>query len=142
MAFALSPGVTVVEKDFTNIVPAVSTSTGAFAGAFTWGPIEYPVNISSENELVRFFGKPVDSNASSFFTASNFLSYTNSLIVARADATGLKNAVSVGTAVKIKNADTYDSSYAAGQASVGEWAAKYAGSLGNGLTASLTTFLI
>ena len=43
MAYALSPGVTVVEKDFTSIVPAVSSSVGAFAGAFQWGPVLYPV---------------------------------------------------------------------------------------------------
>ena len=39
MAFQLSPGVAVTEQDLTSIVPAVSTSTGAFAGAFQWGPI-------------------------------------------------------------------------------------------------------
>jgi hypothetical protein len=39
MPFQLSPGVAVVEKDFTSIVPAVSSSIGAFAGAFPWGPV-------------------------------------------------------------------------------------------------------
>src|SRR5210317_30128 len=93
MPFQLSPGVAVVEKDFTSIVPAVSTSIGGFAGAFQWGPIEAPTTIPSENELVRQFGKPVDGNADSFFTAANFLSYTNNLLVVRSDASGLKNAV-------------------------------------------------
>ena len=37
MAYALSPGVTVIEKDFTSIVPSVSSSMGAFAGAFQPG---------------------------------------------------------------------------------------------------------
>ena len=55
MAYALSPGVTVVEKDFTSIVPAVSSSVGAFAGAFQWGPVLYPVRLSSENDLVSIF---------------------------------------------------------------------------------------
>ena len=32
MPFQLSPGVAVVEKDFTSIIPAVATSAGAFAG--------------------------------------------------------------------------------------------------------------
>ena len=74
MPFQLSPGVAVVEKDFTSIVPAVSSSIGAFAGAFPWGPTLEPVTVSSENDLVRRFGKPNDSNFNSFFTAANFLS--------------------------------------------------------------------
>ena len=86
MPFQLSPGVAVVEKDFTSIVPAVSSSIGAFAGAFQWGPVMEPVTVSSENDLVRRFGKPNDSNFQSFFTAANFLSYTNNLLLVRADA--------------------------------------------------------
>ena len=93
MPFQLSPGVAVVEKDFSAIVPAVSTSRGAFAGAFQWGPVMSPTQITSENELVQLFGKPVDGNFKSFFTAANFLSYTNSLLVTRADTTGARNAV-------------------------------------------------
>jgi phage tail sheath protein FI len=86
MPFQLSPGVAVVEKDFTSIVPAVSSSIGAFAGAFQWGPVMEPVTVSSENDLVRRFGGPNDSNFQSFFTAANFLSYTNNLLLVRADA--------------------------------------------------------
>jgi phage tail sheath protein FI len=137
MPFQLSPGVAVVEKDFTSIVPAVATSIGAFAGSFGWGPVMEPTTVSSENELVRRFGKPNDSNADSFFTAANFLSYTNNLLLVRADATGLKNAVSSGTAIKIKNTETYLASYASGQGTVGEWAAKYPGTLGNSLQVSM-----
>ena len=92
MPFQLSPGVAVVEKDFTSIVPAVSSSIGAYAGVFPWGPVLEPVTISSENELVRSFGKPSDNNFDSFFTAANFLSYTNNLLLVRAD-TGSLNAV-------------------------------------------------
>jgi phage tail sheath protein FI len=93
MPFQLSPGVAVVEKDFSAIVPAVSTSRGAFAGAFQWGPVMSPTQVTSENELVQLFGKPVDANFKSFFTAANFLSYTNALLMVRADATGARNAV-------------------------------------------------
>ena len=99
MPFQLSPGVQVVEKDFTSIVPAVATSTGAFAGAFQWGPVLDPVRITSENDLVARFGKPTDSNADSFFTAANFLSYTNNLLVVRGDATNARNAVALTTGV-------------------------------------------
>jgi len=95
MPFQLSPGVSVVEKDFTSIIPSVATSAGAMAGAFQWGPVLDPVRVSSENELVRRFGKPADANANaqSFFTAANFLSYSNNLLVCRGDATAARNAV-------------------------------------------------
>jgi phage tail sheath protein FI len=96
MPFQLSPGVAVVEKDFTSIVPAVSSSIGAFAGAFPWGPVMEPSTVGTENELVRRFGKPNDSNFDSFFTAANFLSYTNNLLLVRADA-GHLNAVATPT---------------------------------------------
>lgn len=93
MPFALSPGVTVIEKDFSSIIPAVSTSAGATAGVFQWGPVAEPTTVTSEDVLVELFGKPNDDNFKSFFTAANFLSYTNNLIVNRVDTSGLRNAV-------------------------------------------------
>tara|TARA_B110000977_G_C11090704_1_gene496766 strand:+ start:3590 stop:5302 length:1713 start_codon:yes stop_codon:yes gene_type:complete len=138
MPFQLSPGVAVVEKDFTSIVPAVSTSVGAFAGAFAWGPVMEPNTVSSENELVRRFGKPNDSNADSFFSAANFLGYANNLLLVRADS-GHLNAIadSGASAVKVMNGETYLSTYASGTNSVGEWAAKYPGSAGNSLKVAM-----
>lgn len=91
--FLLSPGVQVTEKDFTSIVPAVSTSVGAYAGAFQWGPVMDPVMVSSENELVQLFGRPNDGTAQSFFSAANFLGYANSLLVTRVATSGQRNAV-------------------------------------------------
>jgi phage tail sheath protein FI len=137
MPFQLSPGVAVVEKDFTSIIPAVSSSTGAFAGVFQWGPVLAPITISSENELVQNFGKPTDANAQSFFTAANFLSYTNNLLVCRADTADQLNAVSSGNAIKINNTEDYLENYANGSATVGEFAARYPGALGNSLKVSL-----
>jgi phage tail sheath protein FI len=93
MPFQLSPGVAVVEKDFSSIVPAVSSSVGAFAGSFAWGPVMQPVTVSSENVLVQRFGLPNDSNFQSFFSAANFLSYANNLLLVRADSTAGRNAV-------------------------------------------------
>jgi phage tail sheath protein FI len=97
MPFQLSPGVSVVEKDFSSIVPAVSTSAGAFAGSFQWGPVLDPVQVSSENILADRFGKPTDANWQSFLVAANFLSYANNLLTVRIDAPNLKNAVAVKT---------------------------------------------
>ena len=97
MPFQLSPGVAVTENDFTSIIPSVATSIGGYAGAFQWGPVLDPVRITSENELVRKFGKPSDNNFDSFFTAANFLAYSNNLLVVRADGSNAKNAVTTLT---------------------------------------------
>lgn len=141
MAYALSPGVTVTEKDFTSIVPATASSIGAFAGGFQWGPVLQPIQISTENELVQKFGKPVQNNFESFFTAANFLSYSGSLYVTRSDSAAATNAVGntsalvAGTTVKINNVDAYDTTFLGGTNTV-DWAAKYKGTLGNSLKVS------
>ena len=116
MPFQLSPGVAVVEKDFSSIVPAVSTSAGAYAGVFSWGPVLDPVTVTSENVLVQRFGKPTDAKAhfQSFFTAANFLAYTNNLLLVRADTGGNLNAVatqsgSVTGYTALVGGDTYAS---------------------------------
>ena len=86
MAFLVSPGVQVKEIDLTNVVPAVATSIGAIAGAFQKGPVSSIVNVTSEEELLQIFGKPqsTGNQFETFFTAANFLQYTNSLKVVRA----------------------------------------------------------
>lgn len=96
-SFLLSPGVQVTEKDLTSIVPAVSTSSGAYAGSFRWGPVMDPIKVPSEDELVSQFGAPNTGTAMSFFTAANFLSYANNLLVVRVDSMGQKNAVATQT---------------------------------------------
>jgi hypothetical protein len=93
MANLLSPGVQVIEKDLTQIVPKVSTSRGAYSGRFNWGPVLDPQLVSNEPELVTVFGKPNNDTYESFFTAANFLQYSNSMYVNRADSANLKNAV-------------------------------------------------
>lgn len=133
----MSPGILITERDLTNIVPAVSTSVGAFAGTFAWGPVMDPVLISSENELVSIFGKPTDGNFTSFLSAANFLSYSNSLYVCRAEGDFALNAVVSGTAVAINNRDAYDTTFANGAGTVGEFAAKYPGALGNSIRVSM-----
>lgn len=134
----LSPGVQVVEKDFTNIVPAVSTTTGAFAGEFRWGPVMSPTLVSSENEVVQRFGAPNDATSMSFFSAANFLSYASSLYLTRVSTAAQANAVSAGTAVAINNIDSYENVHESGNNDAyGPFAAKYPGTLGNSLKVSM-----
>jgi len=136
MAFQVSPGVLVQEKDLTRIIPAVSTSIGAFAGKFNKGPLDEVVSISSEQELVATFGKPDNNNFEEFFTAANFLQYSNALRVVRVQNSSVSNATESGSAFVIKNTTDYQNSYAAGEASVGMWAARTAGAFGNSLSIS------
>ena len=131
MPIQLSPGVAVVEKDFTNIVPAIASSACGFAGTFAWGPVLVPTTVISENNLVSQFGKPNPSNAQSFFTAANFLSYSTNLLNVRIDTIDQRNAVSNGAAVKINNPDKYLSDFSG--VNTQKFAAKYPGTLGNSI---------
>ena len=136
MAFQVSPGVLVQEKDLTRIIPAVSTSIGAFAGEFRKGPINEITTISSEQELVSVFGKPDASNYEDFFSAANFLQYSNALRVVRVQNSSVSNATESGSTFVIKNLTDYVDNYSGGQGSVGLWAAKTAGAWGNNLKIS------
>ena len=136
MPFQVSPGVLVREVDLTNVVPAVSTRIGAIAGAFEKGPVGEITAVSSEEELVRLFGKPNGSNFETFFTASNFLQYGNALRVVRAQS-AVTNAMSGGSGLLIKSDTHYQDNYAAGQGSSGEWGARTAGTHGNSLGVSM-----
>lgn len=137
MAFQLSPGVLVREQDATNVVPAVGTTVGGFAGDFAWGPARELVSIGSENELAARYGKPVLATNVDFLTAASFLAYGSSLLVSREVGSAARNAVSSGTAVLIRNKDEYEASYVNGEGSVGPWAARYAGSKGNSIKVSV-----
>ena len=133
MAFLVSPGVQVNEVDLTNVVPAVATSIGAIAGAFQKGPVSSVVNISSEEELVEIFGKPVTTGNQfeTFFSAANFLRYTNSLKVVRAESAIVNAGANSG--ILIRDDDHYLASFSTGQGSHGEWAARTAGTWANGI---------
>ena len=136
MAFQVSPGVLVQEKDLTRIIPAVSTSIGAFAGKFSKGPLDDVTSISSEQELVTKFGKPDSTNFEDFFSAANFLQYSNSLRVVRVQNSSVSNATESGSTFVIKNTTDYQNNHADGSASVGLWAARTAGAWGNNLQIS------
>ncbi len=95
MAFSISPAVTFTEKDLTGGIPAVATTEAGIAGPFRWGPLNERVLISNEDELKRYFWKPDSNCYNSWFSASNFLAYSNNLWVVRvADeaASGTRNA--------------------------------------------------
>lgn len=132
MPFQVSPGVNVSEIDLTTVVPAVSTTEGALAGVFKWGPVNTRVLVDSEETLAARFGKPQTGfNPETFFTAANFLAYGNKLYVTRVADAAAKNAA-VGTAPRVDNEDDLS-----GIGTANHWVAKYPGDLGNSIKVSL-----
>ena len=133
MAFLVSPGVEVKEIDLTNVVPAVSTSIGAVAGHFRWGPVEEVTTVGSEKELVNKFGEPSASIYADFMNAAAFLQYGNNLKVYRgvgAAVNAIAGTDSGDAAILVKNEDHYESLTLTG---TGEFIAKYPGTLGNSI---------
>lgn len=92
MVFSVSPSVTIREVDATATIPAIATPPAAIAGVFRWGPTNERILVTSENELVSRFGKPTDDNYETFFTAADFLSYSNALYVTRVTSTSANTA--------------------------------------------------
>jgi phage tail sheath protein FI len=140
MAFQLSPGVNVSEIDLTTVVPAVAVSSAGMAGGFVWGPMNEVVTVANEIELVDRFGKPDANTYETFFSAANFLSYANSLRIVRAGntITQLNATSNSAAALNISNQTVYEESYLdlSGSDSIGMFAARYPGELGNSLKAS------
>jgi hypothetical protein len=141
MAFQISPGVAVSETDLTTVVPSVLTTTGAFAGAFRWGPANKRIQITSENQLVQKFYSPDNNTANSFFTAASFLAYGNNLQVVRSLGTNHKNADANTSAANIvvTNEDQFEYTLLNNLTNAnayGPFMARYAGSLGNSITIS------
>ena len=132
-----SPGVQVVEKDASAVTVGLSTTIGAYVGSYVWGPVMNPMLVSNEGELVQLFGTPDDSTFDHFFAASNFLSYTNAMWVARTVGASASNASVSGSALLIPNYDNYQSLHTSGATTYGTFAARYPGTKANGLKVSI-----
>jgi hypothetical protein len=139
--------VNVTEIDLTTVVPAVASSDGAIAGIFNWGPVGERILIDTEDKLKTVFGKPTTDNAETWFTAANFLSYSNRLYVVRAADTTANTGNSAWNAVA--NTATITGGYGACvvknkthfetksfDADV-NFVARYPGAIGNSLKVSL-----
>lgn len=137
MGFLVSPGVEVKEADLTNSIPAVSTSVGAYAGRFPWGPVGEIATVASEKELADTFGTPTSNTdedyARSFYTAASFLRYGNALRVSRAISSDALNASDeYGGPTLITNDNELQS------ANFGVFG-RFPGSLANGLSVLIVT---
>jgi len=109
-----SPGIVVREVDLTTgRVQPSSGKMGGIVAPFAKGPIDEPILIESENDLLNIFGEPypTDKHYESWLVASSYLAYGGSLRVVRADDDNVKNAFvgNVGvTSVKIKSLENYE----------------------------------
>ena len=135
----LSPGVLVREVDLTvGRADNVLDNIGAIAGPFPIGPVDYPIDISTEQDLINVFGKPLstDSQYEYWMSASSYLSYGGVLKVVRTDGSTLNNAnAGVGaastSALKIENYDDYTNNHSDGNNFT--YAAKNPGTWANNL---------
>ena len=135
----LSPGVLVREVDLTvGRASNVLDNIGAIAGPFPIGPVDDPIDVTTEQDLIGVFGKPLstDSQYEYWMSASSYLSYGGVLKVVRTDGDNLKNAnagvgIASTTTLKIKNYDDYINNY--DEATNYNYAAKNPGSWANGL---------
>ena len=136
----LSPGVLVREVDLTvGRADNVLDNIGAIAGPFAIGPVDEPIDVTTEQELINVFGKPLSTDAQYeyWMGASSFLSYGGVLKVVRTNGSTLNNANSTRAGVsssilKIKNYDDYNVNYSADTVTWG-FASKNPGSWANNL---------
>ena len=110
----VSPGVKTREVDLTiGRIDAINDQVGAIAGPFEKGPVNVPILIETENDLLKTFGKPLSTDAQYeyWLGASSYLSYGGILRVIRTDGDNLNNSnagVSVAsTTLKISSYEDY-----------------------------------
>ena len=108
----LSPGVLTREVDLTvGRAENVLDNIGAIAGPFEIGPIDEATDITTENQLIQTFGKPLSTDAQYqyWMSASSFLTYGGVLKVVRTDddqlnsANGNRSHENIDSSLKIKN---------------------------------------
>ena len=109
-----SPGIVVREVDLTiGRVDSATDKNAAIVGPFEKGPVNIPIIIESEQDLIDNFGKPhsTDNQVEYWMVAASYLAYGGVLSVVRAADNDMKNAVGAGTsaadAVVINSVDDY-----------------------------------
>lgn len=134
----VSPGVKIREVDLTvGGITAANNQVGAIAGPFQKGPVDVPILIETENDLLNVFGKPIssDSQYEYWLGASSYLSYGGILRVVRCNGTSLNNSNAgvnaTSVTLKIKSTEDYNNNYST--ATSWYWSSKNPGSWANNL---------
>jgi phage tail sheath protein FI len=90
----LSPGIEVIERDASLVVPIAGSSFAVYCGNFTKGPCDIQVLITSVQDLIDTFGKPTNTNYNDWYQVYSFLQYSNTIWVTRVgDALGANGVV-------------------------------------------------
>jgi|LakMenEpi03Aug12_release.lakeMendotaPanAssembly.Ray.scaffolds.fasta_scaffold51300_3 hypothetical protein len=107
-----SPGIVVREVDLTvGRIDPTSDAVGAIVAPFAKGPVDVPVLVENESDLLQNFGEPysTDKHYEHWMVASSYLAYGGSLRVVRSDDTDLKNGFAgAASSIKIKSLDDYN----------------------------------
>jgi len=106
-----SPGVLVREIDRSTGSTFSNPTFAAIAGPFSQGPVNEIRIITSERQFESVYGKPNNNNFETWFSAAQYLLYGGALKVIRTDGSDLKNAVTNGNSVKIRNLQDYETSF-------------------------------
>lgn len=132
-----SPAIVIKEVDLSGIVPNVQSTTGAFVGAFRWGPVNTRVKVSNETELASTFGSPDNIYSPDFHGAAYYLRYSSDLFVTRVVGTGQINSHdninATGINPTVNNADDWDTQISARDSDSHTFIGKYPGEIGNTL---------
>ena len=83
-----SPGIVVRVVDLTigRTTPS-SNKVGALVAPFAKGPVDLPILVENENDLLNTFGEPysTDKHYEHWLSASSYLSYGGSMRIVRAN---------------------------------------------------------
>ncbi len=105
-----SPGIVVREVDLTiGRVDSATDKNAAIVAPFTKGPVNLPIIVESEQDLIDNFGKPqnLDDQVEYWMVAASYLAYGGQMSVVRAADSGLVNATDDGGDIKINSVDDY-----------------------------------
>jgi hypothetical protein len=107
-----SPGIVVREVDLTvGRIDPTSDAVGAIVAPFAKGPVDVPILVENEADLLQNFGEPypTDKHYEHWMVASSYLAYGGSLRVVRSNDSDLKNGFAgAASSIKIKSLDDYN----------------------------------
>lgn len=128
-SFVVAPSVQWTERDATLATLSGVARDAACVGEFAWGPVEYPVRVTSgEDGVVQAFWKPTKDLYMDFLVLADFMRYSRSAWVVRVTKPGALNAIVGSTPTTVKNIDELEA-YVGAEALM----ARYPGSLGNNI---------
>ena len=105
-----SPGIVVREVDLTiGRVDSATDKTAAIVAPFEKGPVNLPIVIENEQDLIDNFGKPnnTDNQVEYWMVAASYLAYGGQMNVVRASGSNLNNATDDAGSVVINSVDDY-----------------------------------